>query len=88
MLCLRNKNCFKNCRQRYDRLNVCFSTAKLYEVATCMQDKKKGNCLANWDKAGFIDIVEFMRYFKQTPRTLQKEGRLAVPPEQGIPGFK
>lgn len=65
-----------------------FVAVKLLEVAECLHDKKRNDCLVNWDKAGFIDIVEFMRYFRRSPRALQKEGKLELPASEGIPGFK
>lgn len=61
---------------------------KLYEVAKCLLDAKRFDCLNNWDREGFVDIVEFMRYFGVLPATLLESGRLELPPAEAIPGFK
>lgn len=61
---------------------------KLFEVAKCMDDPKRFDCLKDWDSEGFIDIVEFMRYFGRSPGALKKEGKLLLEPKEAIPGFK
>lgn len=58
------------------------------EVAACMLDAKKNTCLSNWDRAGFLDIMEFMRYFGKSPSDLKEQGTLLLPPSEAIPGFK
>lgn len=63
-------------------------TGKVYEVAKCLDDSKRFDCLKDWDPAGFIDIIEFMRYFGKTPSQLKKDGKLQLKPAEAIPGFK